>query len=183
MARRQFDGTALGALATGTILLYAGIKGYSIPHVIQGIVQKKGLPPPGTKPDYPIQQSAVQNTQSGPPGGAPPVSTAPSSTTPAVSGGTFTHAQLMTLWTANGGDPNAAQNAACHAIQESSGESWVTSANPDGGTNVGLWQLDTKGKGAGYSIAQLQNPDLNARITVFATRNGSDWSAWATPGC
>jgi hypothetical protein len=176
----HIDGIALGAVTTGTILLYAGIKGYSIPHVLQGILQKKGVPPPGSAPQYPIQQSDVQSSA---PGGAPPASTAPSSTTPAVSGGTYTHAQLMKLWTVNGGDPNAANNAACHAIQESTGQSWVTSTNPDGGTNVGLWQLDTKGKGAGYTVAQLQNPDANARITVFATNNGRDWSAWSTPGC
>jgi hypothetical protein len=89
----------------------------------------------------------------------------------------------MKLWTANGGNPAAANNAACHAIQESTGRSWVTSSNPDGGTNVGLWQLDTKGKGAGYSVAQLQNPDTNARVAIFGSNNGSDWSAWATPGC
>jgi hypothetical protein len=178
--KSHIDGIALGAVTTGTILLYAGIKGYSIPHVLQGITQKKGVPAPGSPQQYPIAQSSVQP---GAPGGAPPVSTAPSSTTPAVSGGTFTHAQLMTLWTANGGNPGAAQNAACHAIQESSGQSWVTSANPDGGTNTGLWQLDTKGKGAGYSIAQLQNPDLNARVAIFGSNNGSNWSAWSTPGC
>jgi hypothetical protein len=68
-------------------------------------------------------------------------------------------------------------------MQESSGNAAVTSSNPDGGVNVGLWQLDTRGKGAGYSVAQLQDPNTNARVTVFATRNGRDWSAWATPGC
>ncbi len=59
----------------------------------------------------------------------------------------------------------------------------VTSSNPDGGTNVGLWQLGTEGVGAGYSVSELQNALTNARITVRATRNGTDWSQWATPGC
>ena len=114
-----------------------------------------------------------------------PGSSAPSSSTPpaGASGGTYTHAQLMTLWTLNGGSSATANNAACHAIQESSGRSWVTSPNPDGGTNVGLWQLDTKGKGAGHSVADLQNPDTNARLAVLGSRNGTDWTAWATPGC
>jgi hypothetical protein len=75
-------------------------------------------------------------------------------------------------------------NAACHAIQESSGNALVTSPNPDGGTNVGLWQLDTpSGKGAGYTVAQLQNAALNAKVAVSASSDGTDWSAWATPGC
>jgi hypothetical protein len=89
----------------------------------------------------------------------------------------------MTLWRQAGGSAAAANNAACHAMQESSGDPKVTSGNPDGGTNVGLWQLDTRGVGAGYTVAQLQNPMTNAHITVMATRNGTNWSQWATPGC
>ena len=96
---------------------------------------------------------------------------------------TFTNATLAALWTANGGAAGAAKNAACHAMQESSGNAAVTSANPDGGTNVGLWQLDTKGVGAGHTVAELQDPVTNCRITVMATANGTNWSQWATSGC
>lgn len=96
---------------------------------------------------------------------------------------TFDHASLMALWEANGGAASQANNAACHAIQESSGNPKVTSPNPDGGTNVGLWQLDTKGVGAGYTVVQLQDPDTNARLTVMHTANGTNWSQWATSGC
>jgi len=99
------------------------------------------------------------------------------------SAGTYTHAQLVTLWTQAGGSAATANNAACHGIQESGGNPQATSPNPDGGINVGLWQLDTKGKGAGYTVEELQNAMNNARITVFATANGTNWSAWATPGC
>jgi hypothetical protein len=49
--------------------------------------------------------------------------------------------------------------------------------------NVGLWQLDTLGKGAGHSVAQLQDPLTNARVTVATTDDGANWTAWATPGC
>lgn len=94
--------------------------------------------------------------------------------------GHYSHAQLEQLWTANGGDPGRANVAAAIAQAESSGSASVTSANPDGGVNVGLWQLDTRGKGAGYTVAQLQNPNTNARLTVMGSANGSDWSAWAT---
>jgi hypothetical protein len=98
--------------------------------------------------------------------------------------GFYTHQQLETLWQQAGGSAATANNAACHGDQESGGNPSVTSPNPDGGTNVGLWQLDTPGgKGAGYSVAQLKNPLLNARVAVRTSNNGRDWSAWATPGC
>lgn len=97
--------------------------------------------------------------------------------------GTYTQAQLIQLWQQAGGSPQSAQNAACHAMQESSGNPMATSSNPDGGTNVGLWQLDTKGVGAGHTVQELQIPIVNARITVGATGDGADWSKWATPGC
>jgi Lysozyme like domain len=101
----------------------------------------------------------------------------------AGTGDTYDHAQLVALWQQAGGSSGTANNAACHALQESGGRPGVTSANPDGGTNVGLWQLDTKGVGSGYTIAQLQDPLTNARLTVMHTGNGTNWSQWATAGC
>jgi hypothetical protein len=165
----SIDGLALGALAAGALFAYSGVKGWSIPHAIQALVQ--GQAPSGKA--NPI--GGTPATPSGILSGAGLGASTPS--------GAYDHAGLMKLWTQNGGDPAAANNAACHAIQESSGNASVTSPNPDGGTNVGLWQLDTKGKGAGYTVAQLQNPDTNARVTIMGTSNGRDWSAWATPGC
>jgi hypothetical protein len=98
-----------------------------------------------------------------------------------TSGGqTFTYAQLMGLWIRNGGSRAAAPIAAARAEAESSGRDQVTSGNPDGGTNVGLWQLDTNGKGAGYSVSQLQDPATNARVAVKGSNDGKDWSAWET---
>lgn len=178
----RIDGIALGSMAAGSILLYAGITGKSIPAALQAIIRGKS---PSTVPkslgiDQVVQDS---NIHSSPAGGPVPVSSAPSSATPAVSGGTYSHAQLMTLWVNNGGSSSAANNAACHGIQESSGRSWVTSSNPDGGTNVGLWQLDTRGVGSGHTVAELQDPDTNAKLTIAGSRNGADWSEWATPGC
>ena len=93
---------------------------------------------------------------------------------------TYTYAQLQGLWIANGGNRAVAPLAAAIALAESSGQSAVTSANPDGGVNVGLWQLDTKGKGAGHTVAQLQDPATNAAVAVAGSKNGTDWSAWAT---
>ncbi|MGH3121724.1 MAG: hypothetical protein ACRDPY_33630 [Streptosporangiaceae bacterium] len=167
---RQLDGLALGAIAAGSLFTYAGIKGYSVPHAIQALVK-------GQKPSAGGQANPITSTTAflGTPG-------VQSSALP--SAGTYTHAQLVTLWQQAGGSAGTADNAACHAIQESGGNPQATSPNPDGGTNAGLWQLDTPGGvGAGYSVTELQNAMNNARITVMATRNGTDWSEWATPGC
>lgn len=169
------SGIGLAAILAGSVFLYAGIKGKSVTGSIQAVIQGK---PPGSAASANLIGTPAE------PGGAATTTIPPGPELPGGTvGGVFTHAQLMSLWTSNGGDPGAANNAACHAIQESSGEPAVTSGNPDGGTNVGLWQLDTKGKGAGYTIAQLQDPTTNVRVTIMATGNGRDWSAWATPGC
>ena len=93
---------------------------------------------------------------------------------------TYSYAQLEGLWIQAGGNKALAPLAAAIAMAESSGRETVTSSNPDGGTNVGPWQLDTKGKGAGYTVAQLSDGLTNARVTVKASNNGTDWSAWET---
>jgi hypothetical protein len=103
---------------------------------------------------------------------------APTGSGPSVSG-TYSLTDLEALWTSQGGSGQTAFEAANVAMAESSGRPAVTSANPDGGTNVGLWQLDTKGVGAGYTVEQLQDPATNCRITVMATANGTNWSEWA----
>lgn len=163
--------TGIAAIAVGAIFVYAGARGFSILKAAQSLIQGKA---PQTGQSVSLLSTSPDAVSVG-------TATGPGLANPHA--GTWTHAGLMKLWIANGGDPSQANNAACHAIQESSGNASVTSSNPDGGTNVGLWQLDTRGKGAGHSISELQNPNTNARITVQATRNGRDWSAWATPGC
>lgn len=105
-------------------------------------------------------------------------------TAPVVSGN-YTSTELQQLWTSAGGSSAKASVAACIALAESSGNPKATSSNPDGGTNVGLWQLDTPGGGgAGYTVAQLQDPATNAKAAVAASSNGTNWSTWSTaPGC
>lgn len=94
---------------------------------------------------------------------------------------TYTYAQLEGLWVNAGGSAATAPVAAAVAEAESSGNSAATSANPDGGTNVGLWQLDTPaGKGSGFTVAQLSDPATNAAVAVSGSSNGADWSAWET---
>lgn len=88
---------------------------------------------------------------------------------------------VQKLWVTNGGDPATAAMAEAVVRAESGGSSTVTSANPDGGTNVGLFQLDTKGVGSGHSVDELKDPNLNTQITIMATNNGRDWSEWGDP--
>lgn len=92
----------------------------------------------------------------------------------------YTYAQLEGLWIQNGGSAATAPIAAAIAEAESGGNPAATSSNPDGGTNSGLWQLDTKGKGAGLTATQLQDPNVNASAAVEGSANGTDWSAWET---
>lgn len=92
----------------------------------------------------------------------------------------YTYAQLEGLWIQAGGPAATAPLAAAIAEAESSGSATVTSSNPDGGTNVGLWQLDTLGVGSGYSVAQLSDPATNAAVAVKGSSSGADWSAWET---
>lgn len=104
----------------------------------------------------------------------------PNSSGGGSAGQTLTISQLMAIWIKEGGSKATAPMAAAVAMAESSGETAVTSPNPDGGQNVGPWQLDTKGEGAGHSVAQLQDPYTNARITVQKTNDGANWGPWET---
>lgn len=94
---------------------------------------------------------------------------------------TLSPVQLYALARKAGLSADRAVTAAAVAMAESGGRSWVTSANPDGGTNVGPWQLDTPGGGgAGYTVAQLQDPWTNAQAMAKASKDGTDWSTWQT---
>jgi hypothetical protein len=123
-------------------------------------------------PDRSSAETAIKDVKSSQSGSAAsaPDRSAPSST--------LTKDQIKALWTANGGSAGTANLAAAVGMAESSGRPGITTPNPDGGTNVGIWQLDTRGVGAGYTVQQLQDPTANARITVMATANGTNWSQW-----
>lgn len=138
---------------------------------IKAVLQGKPIPAPGSKPqaEGALLTADVQAFTSASPSG-------PGGPTQAQ----YDHAGLEKLWTSNGGDSAQANLAAAIAQAESSGSASATSANPDGGTNVGLWQLDTKGVGAGYTVDQLKDPNTNARVTIMGSKNGTDWGAWQT---
>lgn len=171
MAVSGVNGLAVAAAGTGSLLIWSGIKGANISKTLQSVLG--GKQPAGADPGLAVTGSFDAAAAAAGTGG--------------LAGGpgaaSYNQASLQALWQQAGGSAATARNAACHAMQESTGQPGITSPNPDGGTNVGLWQLDTKGVGSGYTIAQLKNPVTNARITVLATRNGTNWAQWATPGC
>jgi hypothetical protein len=177
MAVQGVNGMAIAAVGAGVLFVWSGIKGAPITTALRSLLS--GKQPAGTDA-FPVEgttfsgDSSSSSSSSGNP--------APTSGGPAA--GSFSNAQLQSLWRLAGGSSSTAATAACIAEHESSGNSSVTSSNPDGGINVGLWQLDTKGKGAGYSEAQLKNPLTNARVAVKGSSDGRDWSAWSTaPMC
>lgn len=159
------DGVALGAVGAGSLFLWAALQGKSVVGTLQTLI--KG----------------------GSPGSAPSANaiTAPSSgydiatNIPAGSASYSSSSAVQKLWTDNGGPTDTAAFAAAIAEAESGGSATVTSSNPDGGTNVGVFQLDTKGVGSGYSVAELQDANLNTQITIMATDGGTDWSEWGNP--
>lgn len=154
--------------AVGLILVYSGYKGTKISTTFTDLLKGQL----DSTDEEPINQSSGSSLgESG--------VTAQSDYTVA---GSFSTSELETLWTKNGGPSDTAAFAAKVAQAESSGNPKVTSANPDGGKNVGLWQLDTPGGvGAGHSVSELQNPDLNAAITIAATNGGLNWTEWGDP--
>ena len=157
----RIDGVALGLIGAGGLLVYAGIKGKSVPSLITGFIQGK---PPAAAAGTPGTSTTATLTPA--PGGSASYSSS---------------SALQKLWTDNGGPQDTAAFAAAIAQAESGGSATVTSSNPDGGVNVGVFQLDTKGVGAGYTVAQLQDANLNAQITIMATNGGTNWSEWGDP--
>lgn len=145
---------------------------------IKAVLTGKPIP----VPDRSAGEAAISNVVKG--AGGSTTETSPNGPVTGHSPGagptasTMTKDQIKSLWTGNGGASSKANLAAAVALQESSGRTGVTSHNPDGGTNVGLWQLDTKGVGAGHTVDELSDPATNARITIMATANGTNWSHW-----
>jgi hypothetical protein len=145
---------------------------------VKSVLTGKALPAPSGKTSAAAIEASVEQPAASASAAAGAATTGPAGTAPAVSGD-YDLASLQKLWMSQGGSGQTAFEAANIAMAESGGRPAVTSANPDGGTNVGLWQLDTKGVGSGYTIEQLSDPATNARITVMHTVNGTNWSQWA----
>jgi hypothetical protein len=169
------DAPGIGAVAAGSVFLFAAIKGVSATAALTSIVRGDS---PASLPDV--------NSITGTPGGTGTTGTgtgAGFSIATGIPAGarSYSSSGLQALWTSNGGPADTAAFAAAIAEAESGGSATVTSSNPDGGVNVGVFQLDTKGVGSGYSVAELQDANLNTQITIMATGGGLNWAEWGDP--
>lgn len=149
---------------------------------VKAVLTGKGVPTPTKETDAAAIEQFVQATSQA---AAAQVGAGTGAAAGGAAGGPtpkiFSPADMVSFWAQNGGDPARAQYAAGVMMAESSGNPDSTSSNPDGGTNVGLFQLDTKGVGSGHTIEELKDPTKNTQITIMATRNGTDWADWADP--
>lgn len=177
MAESRVDLLTVTAVGAGALFMYAGIKDLSVLSAVNQMITGKA---PNTAASAGAGLGSVgTGGQSGAAGGGNLVNLPGGK-------GSYSHAQLVSLWVMAGGSQSSANNAACHAIQESSGDPKALNVNGPGPNcdAVGLWQLATPcGVGKGFSVPQLQDPITNARLTVQATHDGQDWSQWSTPGC
>ncbi|HWG26100.1 hypothetical protein [Actinospica sp.] len=160
------DGLALGTIGAGSLFLWAAVQGKSITGTLQALI--KG----GSPGSAPAANAITLQTASA--GAGFDIAT----NIPAGSAAYSSSSAVQKLWTDNGGPSNTAAFAAAIAGAESGGSAKVTSSNPDGGTNVGVFQLDTKGVGSGYSVAELQDANLNTQLTIMATGGGVNWQEW-----
>ena len=66
--------------------------------------------------------------------------------------------------------------AAAIALAESSG---IATAVGDGGTSIGLWQINTTAHPQ-FSRADLVDPTFNAQTALGISKRGTDWKPWST---
>lgn len=77
----------------------------------------------------------------------------------------------------NGGARAHQLVAAAVSLAESGGNDHARSPSADSG----LWQInDIHLSTYGVTVAQLMNPDVNARVAISISGNGSNWAAWCT---
>jgi hypothetical protein len=94
-------------------------------------------------------------------------------------GRAWTHSELAKLWVQAGGPASVSDVAAAVAQAESSGKPGASSHNPvSGGTNVGLWQIDS-GSHSGASTSPFANAKL--AVSIWRAAGGTfrkDWEAY-----
>src|SRR5271166_5297104 len=112
------------ALGAGLLFVWSALRNKSILGAAQAAVQGKSPTTAASTPETAPNPNAIGNSIN-----------AAGAGTVVTGKGSLTHAALMALWISVGGSTATANNAACHAIQESTGNPLATSANPDGGTN------------------------------------------------
>jgi len=88
----------------------------------------------------------------------------------------YTYSQIEAIWIQYGGNPAAAPMAAAIALAESGGNpNAVNTANSNGTTDRGLWQINSvHGAQSTFDLA------ANTRAAIAISNNGANWRPWTT---
>jgi hypothetical protein len=93
----------------------------------------------------------------------------------AGSSGSYSKAQLESLWTQYGGNPAHAGLAAAVALAESGGNPHSTDDDGNGSVDRGLWQINSvHGAQSTYDIAG------NVKAAIAISDNGANFGPWVT---
>lgn len=87
----------------------------------------------------------------------------------------YSYSQLKALWTANGGNPAAADMAAAIALAESGGIPDNAGTNTNGTVDRGLWQINSV-----HGSLSTFDPNANAKAAILISANGVNWRPWCT---
>ncbi len=87
----------------------------------------------------------------------------------------FNKELLEQIWISAGGKKSAAPMAAAIALAESGGSVRSENHNTNGSIDRGLWQINSiHGSQSTFDVAG------NAKAAVAISKNGTDWTPWAT---
>lgn len=89
----------------------------------------------------------------------------------------FDPATIAQIWDRNGGNPANSIDAVAVCLAESGGNPAAISPASD----YGLWQINIINWGSqGLNSQNWMNPDVNARVAIRMSGNGTNWAAWCT---
>ena len=89
----------------------------------------------------------------------------------------WTVPELAAIWVNNGGARNAVVSAVAVCKAESGGNDHAVSPSSD----YGLWQINTINFASqGLNFSNVFDPNVNARVAIRMSGNGTNWAAWCT---
>ena len=157
MPGARIDGVALGSVAVGSVLLYASIKGLSIPGAVQAIVQ--GRSPATAASAAQITGTPVTQTGGGPASGSGIVGAAPAPTGSEKS-------WIDSFLTAVGAPVTAANEASIRAWISHEGDFATSGNNPLNTTQSNSDSIGTKNS-VGVQIFRTPSGGVNANATAL----------------
>ena len=157
MPGEHIDGVALGSLAAGSLLLYAGIKGLSVPGAVQAIIQGKS--PATAAKTAQISGTPITQTGGGPPSGSGIVGAAP---TPTGSEKSWIDSFLIAV----GAPTTAANEESITAWIAHEGDFATSGNNPLNTTQANSDSIGTKNS-VGVQIFRTPSGGVNANATAL----------------